>query len=398
LTVLTKSIKLFFFTKNIDFSIIKLGGNMKKITILALHLGYGGIERAITDLANNISADYEVTIVSTYKLFDKPINDLNKNIKVKYLMELKPNKDELKQALKQLKLITFAKEVFKAIKILYLKKKLMINYIKKCNSDVIISTRDIHNFWLGKYGNKRALKIGWEHNHHHGNMKYANKIIKSCEQLDYLVLVSQDLTNFYKKKTNTKCIYIPNMIEKSCVKSNLKEENIISIGRLCHEKGFLDLIDVFSLVHRKHPSWKLNIIGDGVEKERLKEKILDMNLEDDVKLYGFLTKKEMEPILEKSSIYVMTSLTESFGIVLLEAFSSGIPCIAFDSAEGAREIISNKKDGYLIKNRDKEEMANKICELIDSYEKRVEMGKQGLEKSLNYDSDKIKGRWINLIK
>jgi len=396
--ILTKSDTLFFFTKKVDSVIIKLGGNMKKVTILALHLGYGGIERAITDLANNITPFYDVTIVSTYKLYDKPVNDLNKKVKVEYLTELKPNKKEFKEALKSFKIITAIKELSKAIKILYLKKKLMVDYIKTCDSDVIISTRDIHNLWLGKHGNKKSLRIGWEHNHHHGNMKYANKIINSCKNLDYLVLVSKDLTNFYKEKTNTKCIYIPNMVEKSNIKSELKEKNLISIGRLSPEKGFIDLIEVFKLVNKKHSDWTLNIIGDGQEKDTITSKIEENNLENKTILHGFLTKKEMEPLLEKSSIYVMSSLTESFGIVLLEAFACGIPCIAFDSAERKKEIISNNKNGFLIKNRNKEQMADKICELIESYNKRLKMGQLGLEKSYEYDSSKVIDKWINIIK
>lgn len=370
---------------------------MKKVTILALHLGYGGIERAITDVANSICPNYDVTIVSTYKLYEKPINELCSNVKVEYLTDLKPNKKELKEALKKLNLMQALKETIKAIKVLYLKKKLMIEYIKRCDSDVIISTRDIHNSWLGKYGSKSATKIGWEHNHHHGNMKYADKIINSVKNLDYLVLVSKDLNEFYSKKTKTNCIYIPNMIEKSSVKSKLKDKNIVSIGRLEPVKGYNDLIDVFAKVNQKYPDWYLNIIGDGKEKDNLYNKIKDNNLGEKIKLHGYLTKKEMEPILEKSSIYVMTSLTESFGIVLLEAFSCGIPAIAFDSAEGAREIISNNEDGFLIKDRNKEEMANKICELIDDYDKRKTMGKNGLEKSCDYDFDKVKEKWINII-
>lgn len=388
----------FFFTKKIDSVIIKLGGNMKKVTILALHLGYGGIERAITDLANSIVPFYDVTIVSTYKLYDKPVNTLDSRVKVTYLTDMKPNAKEFKEALRSFKLIKATIELFKGIRTLYLKKKLMVNYIKKCDSDVIISTRDIHNSWLGKYGNIKSLKIGWEHNHHHGNMKYARKIIKSCSNLDYLVLVSKDLTKFYKERTKTKCVYIPNMIEKSNGISKLNKKNIVTVGRLSFEKGFLDLIDVFDLVNKKHPDWHLNIIGDGVELNNIKEKINNNNLTNKVTLHGFLTKDEMAPLLKNSSIYVMTSFTESFGIVLLEAFSYGIPCIAFDSAEGAREIISNNKDGYLISNRDKEQMADKICELINNYDKRIEMGKNGLEKSYEFNSEKVKEKWINIIK
>ena len=58
---------------------------MKKITIMALHLGYGGIEKAIADLSNSLCKYYEVEIISTYKLYDKPINGLDSSIKVKYL-------------------------------------------------------------------------------------------------------------------------------------------------------------------------------------------------------------------------------------------------------------------------------------------------------------------------
>ena len=72
---------------------------MKKITILVLHLGYGGIERAVTTLANTLADDYEIEIISTYKLYKNPFFPLNKKIKVHYLIEYGPNKKEIKQAL-----------------------------------------------------------------------------------------------------------------------------------------------------------------------------------------------------------------------------------------------------------------------------------------------------------
>ena len=60
---------------------------MKKITFLTLHLGYGGIENAITTLANSLNNDYEIEIISVYKRYDNPVFKLNKNIKIVYLID-----------------------------------------------------------------------------------------------------------------------------------------------------------------------------------------------------------------------------------------------------------------------------------------------------------------------
>lgn len=375
---------------------------MKKITILALHLGYGGIENCISNLANSLVDDYEVNIVSTYKLYEKPVFKLNDKIKIKYLMtDLKPNKQELKQSLKKLKLITFFKELKKSLKILKLKKNLMIEAIKNCDSDVIISTRDIHNNWLSKYGRDKILKIGWEHNHHHNNKRYINKVTKSVLGLDYFVLVSKDLTKFYSEKLKdkkVKCVYIPNSINFfPQEKAKLETENLISIGRLSHEKGYLDLIDIFKELHQKYPDSKLNIIGDGPDRKKIEKKIRDNKLEDYIILHGFQEKEYINKYLEKSSVYIMTSYTESFGLVLLEAFAYGIPCVAYSSAEGANEIISDNWDGYLIKDRDKNKMIKRICELLSNRNRRLIMGANGIKKAQEFNTQKTKQKWIEII-
>ena len=374
---------------------------MKKITILCLHLGYGGIERAISMLANNLCNDYEVNIVSTYKLYDKPKFELNYKIKIDYLINDKPNREEFKKNIKKFNIIGIIEEGIKSIKILYYKKRKMIEYIKKCNSDIIITTRDIHNKWLGKYGNADSLKIGWEHNHYHGNMKYANKVTNSVKNLDYFVLVSKELKDYYEnrlRKYNCKCIYIPNAIEKiESEQSKLNSNNLISVGRLSSEKGYLDLIDVFKLIHENNSNLILHIFGDGIEYNQIINKINDYNLNNNIVMHGFQDQKVIANMLNESSLYIMCSYTESFGIVLLEAFSHGVPCIAFDSAEGAREIIDNEINGYLISGRSKEKMAKIVLELMSDLNKRKEMGKKALEKSKLFEIDIISEKWKKII-
>lgn len=372
---------------------------MKKITILALHLGYGGIEKCISTLANTLCKNYQVNVISTYKLYEKPGFSMDDRVKITYLIpDLSPSKNEFIDSVKHLKFIKGFQLGITNLKVLYLKKKKMIEAIKNCDSDVIISTRDIHNEWLGKYGNPNILKIGWEHNYHNNDKKYINKIIKSVSKLDYFVLVSKELEEFYRQKVNCKTVYIPNTLDYYPKKvSDLEEKRIISVGRLSEEKGYLDLIDVFSLVHQVYPDWKLDIIGDGNQKESIQKKIEKYGLNDFVILHGFQNKEYINQLLQKSSVYVMCSYTESFGIVLLEAFSFGIPCVAFDSAKGATEIISNNWDGYLIKDRNKEIMAKKVCELISNPNRRIIMGANGIKKANQYSMDEIRKYWIQII-
>lgn len=392
---------LLYYKTNIKYNSIR-GDSMKKLTILALHLGYGGIERAIAMLANSLADTYDITVISTYKLYDEPPFELDQRIKVKYLMtDMVPNRNEFLSSVKKFRFIQVIKEGIKACNILKQKKKRMIDYIKKCDSDIIISTRDIHNSWLGKYGKKHSLKIGWEHNHHNNNKKHIRKVVKSVQNLDYFVLVSKELTNFYKEKlqnSNCKCVYIPNTIDYiPTKKSPLKNQNIVSVGRLSKEKGFLDLIDVYQLVHERFPDWTLNIIGDGTEKNAIDNKIKKYGLEKNIIMHGYQKREYINEVLKKSSLYVMGSYTESFGIVLLEAYAFGIPAIAFTSAQGACEIISDNWDGYLVKNRDKEQMAKRICDLISNYNRRFVMGKNAAKKAEEYAADKIKNKWIEMM-
>ena len=375
---------------------------MKKVSILSLHLGFGGIEKSVSALANLLCEKYEVEIACTYKLYDKPVFPIDERVTIKYLVpDLKPNREEVKVALKNKRFITFFKEGIKSTKVLKLRKKTMIDYIKNSDSDIIISTRDISNEWLGEYAPVNVLKIGWEHNHYHGDYNYAHGIVRSASHLHYLVLVSDSLRKYYKKelaKTKCRCVFIPNIIDSVPEKcARLNEKRLVSVGRLSPEKGFIDLLRVYNVLVKKHPDWKLDIIGDGVEKGNLENYINEHKLNDNVTLHGFQKKDYIDNVLSKSSIYVMTSHTESFGIVLIEAMSHGLPCVAFDSAEGAKELIDSGMNGYLIKHRNFSAMIKKIEDLMNKKDIRKKIGLAGRKSVKKYTKDVVKLEWFDLL-
>ena len=114
-------------------------------------------------------------------------------------------------------------------------------------------------------------------------------------------------------------------------------------------------------------------------------------------MHGFQNKTYIDKILNKSSIYLMTSFTESFGIVLIEAMSHGLPCIAFSSAEGARELIDSGRNGYLIKNRNFNAYIKKVEDLMDDFDKRVEIGKESRKSVKKYDGKNVISKWLKIL-
>ena len=151
---------------------------MKKVTILALHLGYGGIENAIVTLANLLCKKYDVEILSVYRLYNEPVFELDEKVKVNYISNIKPNKKEMKYYLKKKNFNMFFKGLALSAKTGYVKYIKTAGYLRKLNTDVIISTRTIHNYLVSKFAPKNIKKIGWEHNHHNNNKKYINALVK----------------------------------------------------------------------------------------------------------------------------------------------------------------------------------------------------------------------------
>jgi len=370
---------------------------MKKIVFLALHLGYGGVEKAIANQANIMCEFYNVEIISAYKLYDVPPFYLNPNINIRYLMEEKPNKDDLKNAINERKLIKLLKEGFKAISILNKRKKLMKIAIRQSDADVIVSTRILYNDILSKCHKKNVITIAQEHRHHNNNEKYIKSLVSSVKNLDYFMPVSNELTKFYSerlKDSNVKCKYIPHNLDfwpNEFLNSN--NDQLISVGRLSYEKGFIDLLDIMNILVKDLPHLKLNIIGDGDQRENIEAKIAELNSMENVILHGYQNKDYVNNMLYQSAIYVMASHEESFGIVLIEAQSFGLPCVAFDSAQGANEIINDGENGFLIKNRDSQEFSNKVRFILENESLKHDMGEQARRNSEIYKEDNVKNQW-----
>ena len=375
-----------------------VGDYMKKITLLLLHLRHGGIEKQNIMLANLLCEKYKVEIISVYSMHDKPAYKLDKRIKVKYLIDDAPNRNEFKNELKKAHIIKTIKEGTKGVKILHDKKKLMIQAIKKLDCDYVLSSRVEFTELLNKYCPKDIVTVTQEHDYI-DNKDYTKRIQKAFTNINYLVVMTKGAYDKYsewlKDNKNIKILIIPNMVEKiSHLRSKLDTNTLVAVGRMHPVKGFDSLIEVFKEVKKEIPNAKLNLIGDGDLYDKFKSETKGLN----VNMPGMVSSDEVKKYMLKSDLYVMTSLTESFSLVLLEASSVGLPLVAFDVPVGPSSIIYNDINGYLIPNRDIKLMASKIVELLKDREKLNKMSEEAYVNVKKYLPDVVMEKWYNLFK
>jgi len=163
---------------------------------------------------------------------------------------------------------------------------------------------------------------------------------------------------------------IPNPA-REIIEYNVEKENwVVAVGRLHKEKGFDRLIEAFSMVNA--PDWKLIIAGTGIHEKEIKNVAKEYSVQDRVNFLGNV--ENIDKLLSQSKIFVLPSYREGFPNALCEAMAAGLPCISFDIIAGPRDIINDGVDGFLIKDGDIVNMANKIQYLIDNKVIRDKIG------------------------
>lgn len=373
----------------------------KKVYITSLHLQHGGIEMAITLLANALEKrGYDVEILCTYDL-GEPAYELNENIHVKYLTNVRPNKKEIREAIHNKNIIQLFKQGFYAVKVLYLKKRTMEEEIKSIQDGCIIATRNDHAVILSKYGAPGVKKVAQLHHDHQFKKNLLKDFRDNYMNIDEFVLLTESLKEevqeIMSKNKHTKFTVIPNfLLDLNSEVVEKKKKQVVAVGRFHSVKGFSRMLEIWA--HTNVDSdVVLKIIGDGDEFEQIKNKIKELRLENSVVLTGALEHTKVMEEMRKSLVYLMTSFTEAFPFVLIEAMSAGLPIVAFDVRVGPRAMIEEGKNGYLIEDGNLEQFAKCLEELITNEEKRKEMSANALDIVQRFSEEHVMEKWIRLL-
>ena len=158
----------------------------------------------------------------------------------------------------------------------------------------------------------------------------------------------------------------------------LKNDYILSIGRLTKQKNFSLLISAFKEIIIKYPNLKLVILGEGEDRKKLEKLIKNLSLKNYVFLEGY--KKNIFNYLHNCECYISSSLYEDPGFTLIESGFLNKAVIAADSNTGPSEILNNSSNGFLFKNNDKISLVDKYLQFKKLSTKEVINKKVNLKK------------------
>lgn len=179
--------------------------------------------------------------------------------------------------------------------------------------------------------------------------------------------------------------------------SDVANHRVIAVGRLDYQKGFDRLIQAWCYIQRdgRYQDWHLDIFGQGEWHEMLENMISERNLNDSIRLNNPTNQIGRE--YAQSSLIVMTSNYEGFGMVLVEAMACGVPAVAFDCKCGPRDIISDGENGLLVSNGDIPGLAGAMMKLMGDYELRRRMSVKARQVVDTYSEKAVMDKWVRLF-
>ena len=372
----------------------------KKLKIVyvtpALYMA-GGVERVLTLKANYFAEHfgYDITIILTEGK-DKPLfYPLSDKIKV----------INLDIGFEELWTCSFAKKVFVYLKKQRQFKKTLTKELMRLRPDITISLlrREINFINDIKDGSR---KIGELHinraNYRNFKTENANiikrlfakywsaNLVSHLKKLDKLVVLTEKDREAWTELNNVVAIPDPLSFSPESV-SPLTEKRVVAIARYSHEKGIDLLLKSWAIAEKKTDDWRLDIYGDG---DRTAFELLIDKLSIDrtrCQLHGRTNNVEQEYV--NSSIFVLSSRFEGFGMVITEAMACGLPVVSFDCPWGPRSIITNHEDGLLVENGNILALAEGLSSVMSDDSLRQSMHNAGLKNVQRFGIEQIAEQW-----
>ena len=181
--------------------------------------------------------------------------------------------------------------------------------------------------------------------------------------------------------------------------SEQRRNTILCVGRLnaWNVKGFDRILKIWSELSSKYPEWSLEIAGGGSEEafKEVNAMIDHFELGNTVRLLGQVI--DMPTLYQRTRIFALPSRVEGFPMGLVEAMSQGCCCVAFDMQGAVKEIIEDKKSGYIVNDDDVSMFSDVLEMLLTNPQVITSVGQEAVEKCSEFSVDSFVGKWVSVL-
>ncbi len=277
----------------------------------------------------------------------------------------------------------------------------LVRTLRALPPGVVIGTRPGLNILLARLRPAHLLTVGQQHlalDGHHPALRA--EIARAYRHLDGFAVLGRDDERDLEPLlagAPTRLVRIPNALPDLGPPRtpDLDTRVAVGLGRLTDQKGFDRLLPAFAQVVAQRPDWVLRIYGDGPEREALESQAVDLGLERHVQLMG--ASRDVSADLARASLFVLSSRTEGFPMVLLEAMAAGLPVVSFACPHGPDEILTDGEDGLLVPDGDIDALAAAVLRLVDDPAQRAALSRRARQTVARYGLDEIGGRWESFL-
>ena len=221
----------------------------------------------------------------------------------------------------------------------------------------------------------------------------------SVKRIDAFVFQSEGARNYFKLRKDQHSIVIHNSVsvpqDKYPIVNN-RDKTIVSVGRLHPQKNLGLLIDAFARISNTFSDYSLDIYGDGEMKDELQLKINDLGLNGKIHLNS--SRKDIFDCIRSASLFVLSSDYEGMPNALMEAMALGLPCISTDCRPGgARTLIQDGINGYIVPIKDIEALASKMMFLLNNKEISERIAAEARKISVTHTNFLVFNKWNDFL-
>lgn len=347
----------------------------------------GGIERVISTLANKLCTSFDITIL----VKGEPISfyPLHPDVRLFSL----GNELEFDMDSRLNRVLSVGKSI-------YQNTRKLKAYLEQHQFDFYYLAHPLNvlEFHCAR-GVRKTDTIVTEH----GAPDAYNFVYKAIKRLLYpkskmYVVPTTSDTELYKSR-HLPAMYIPHF--RSALpyeKSDRSKRVALTVGRVTEAKRQWILIDLWDRIVNHHDirNWHLHIVGDGNLKESFHMKIRQLGLVDYVHILP--PRLDVEFYYKNASIFLLTSQSEGFGMVILEALSFGVPCVSYDCPSGPRDMIDDGENGFLVPFDDFDKLEEAVLSLMQDDVKRSQIADRAYEGSRKWADVNTMRKWMSVFK